>query len=692
METDARLRELTLRKNVVLRYGRYRIESDALRVSLSPGKVEVQGDAKLALCPCPDPPVMIAASGGTIEAEGDVTLRFPRVEIFGVPVVALPWLWIRAPHQVGVLPPTVAWRGRDGLLIGSGVHVPWTDARGEPSVIEASIAGYIKGGADVSARLITPRSTAKVTWDWLRTSRVAVSAIGHSDPQDSAAAAVAWDIDAIRGERARSATVDLRSAALPYDTAAAETSIRAGDLGSGLSALAATGVVGRAWRGGQGLWGGRSPPESGGEASERDRAVAGPRAAFAMGGALTSRGTWDAFAEGALLGTDRGRGAIPIAGASLGAAITARPGPFEAVFGTRARARAAAPGEADPSLDASAGARVELAMPLARSFGGRAGEAPLVHVIAPSVEVRAAAALHRGDFFGSVSHADPSALWVAAAGASTSLGRYTGRALRADLRAGLLGSGEGVDIIAAHARAAAQGAWLSADIEAAAARAVAPDAPDAPDPPDPTDPPDPADPPDPSDTGGVSGASAPASTSGFALIARVRIGPPSGVSLRVGAAADLGAAAASSADPKSPSAASASISGRARAIADGAADSLPEGAGPLAYLAAPGWSATAELSIPWSRAVRSIARADVDLTQRRVLAIGGAVEITHPCGCLAVAATGAYREGRGGPDISLVIDIAPDGAPSPPPDPPRDPGAPAPTRVDRNLSASPRPR
>src|SRR6185437_6354273 len=116
-------------------------------------------------------------------------------------------------------------------------------------------------------------------------------------------AGAAFAIDTIRGDRARSGTVDLEAAALPFDTAAAEASLR-GSLGAA-SAIVAGGAVARALRG-------------------EGPIAAGPRTTIALGGPLGAVGSWSAGAAGVVMaGGSSDGGALPIGSASLGAEIDA---------------------------------------------------------------------------------------------------------------------------------------------------------------------------------------------------------------------------------------------------------------------------------------------------------------------------------------------------------------------------------
>jgi hypothetical protein len=127
---------------------------------------------------------------------------------------------------------------------------------------------------------------------------------------------------------------------------------------------------------------------------------------------------------------------------------------------------------------------------------------------------------------------------------------------------------------------------------------------------------------------------------GFALLGRVRIGAASGPSLRLDAAAQTGQGA-----------------GQARALATGAWAALP--GDDLAYLAASGWTGGAEVSIPWTRAIRTAARADADLDAGALLAVRGLAEYRNPCGCFGVGVVAAHRVGREGVDVTLSVDVTP---------------------------------
>lgn len=598
VDVDPALRELRLRRGVVVTYGRHRLTGEDLRLTLPPeGGARLEGSGRVALCPCPEPPVAFAFEGARLDPGGDLSVRWPRVEVGGVPVLALPWLWIRPPEHVGLLPPILAWRGDDGLLLGGGVHLPWRGRDDARSSLDVTAAGYAKGGVELGLRAETAGSTAHAVWDHLGADRVLVDARGAvSDagrgPGD-AGLSLGWDLDAIRGARARSGTIELEPAARPFDAAAAGGSVL-GALGDGATALAGAGVFARARRG------------------VGPVAVA-PTASAALAGSLGRSGAWDALASGFVAaGGATGDAALPVARAELGAELDPRAGPFALRVETREQARFAGrasslePANAPPgpigatSSDAVASGRATLGLPLVRAFGGAPGEAPLVHRVEPVVEVRGALAESRGAYFVPLARPIAPASFTADAGVTTSLGAFGGSAGSLDVRGGVLGEGAS-PIPVAHARLAIATSIAATSAEVAAAGADA---------------------------------------TGIALVGRGRLGRLSGARLLVDVAAQRGAG------------------GReARAIAAGSAAALP--GDELAYFSMAGVWGGAGAVVPITRAVVASVRGDADLGAPALLAVGGELAYRHPCGCFGIAAAGAHREGRGGVDAWLTVDLAP---------------------------------
>ncbi|MEP7123945.1 MAG: hypothetical protein ABJE95_23655 [Byssovorax sp.] len=576
LEADPAHGVLVLREGVDVRIDRYRLTSDHLQIGVTPGAVLFGGTGRVVFCPCPDPPVALAFSGVRVETAGDLYVRSPRLELFHVPIFWLPYFWLRPPDEPGLHFPSIAIRGADGVLLGSGVHLPFREPDGAARAFDFSAAGYVKGGVELGARLTTPGSSASVIADHLHGDRVAIEGRGALA---SGGASLAWDVDAIRGDRARSGTIDLEPAARPFDHAAVEATLRPAS--GAVQGELTGGAVARAARG-QGLF------------------VAGPLARLAAGGSIGSAFVFRAGASGLVLGDAIADAARTIGRAAIAAEINARPGPFALRVDAGARAEIAAVGAAAPSRDATAGARIELDLPLRRDFARGDGEAPWQHRIAPSLAVAAAASTQLGSFFAPLALAAPPGLGLAAAGITTSFGRAAGPSLRFEARGGAALRGAGATPLIT-GRLTASAALVTTSLEVAAEPA----------------------------------APAP----GSALIGRARVGPIDGPTLALGLAAQAGRGAR-----------------EARNLLDLRAFSA---GGEIAYLAASGWTGSAEAMIPWLRVMRSGARADVDLGAGAILALRGVTEYRHACGCLALGASAAHRAGRDGVDVIFTVDLAP---------------------------------
>jgi hypothetical protein len=574
LDADPEHGVLVLSGGVDVRFGRYHLTSDRLQIGVTPGAVSFGGDGRVAFCPCPDPPVALAFSGVRVETAGDLFVRSPRLELFRVPILWLPYFWLRPPDQPGLLFPSIAIRGADGLLLGSGVHLPFREADGAPRAFDFTAAGYVKGGVELAARLTTPASSTTVVADLVHGERIAIDGRGALA---TAGASLAWDADLVRGDRARSGTIDLEAAARPFDHAAIEGSLRAAS-GGAVGELGAGGIA-RAARG-QGV------------------VVAGPTARVAASGSIASIGAWSASLGGLLLGNVIPDVAVPIGHAQIAVEIDARPGPFTLLVDAGARARVAGVGAAEPARDATAGAQIELDLPLRRDFSRGDGQAPWQHRIAPSLAVAAAFATPSAAFFAPLSLPASPGLGLAAAGLTTSFGRAAGPSARLEARAGAaLGSAGVTPLVTGRLTVAAELAATSIEV---AAEPAAP---------------------------------------GAALIGRARLGAVDGLTLALGLAAQTGRGARE-----------ARFLVDLRSIASGSES---------AYLAAPGWTGSAEAMVPWLGVMRSGARADVELGAPALLALRGVTEYRHACGCLALGASAAHRAGREGVDVIFTVDLTP---------------------------------
>jgi hypothetical protein len=233
LDVDADLGELSLSGDVVVTVGRYRLGGERVQLKRGPRGISVEGGGDIAFCSCEEPPVTLGYSSVTIAPPSDVLVKNAVLRAGGVPLLWLPYLWLRSPDRVGVIFPSVEWRGDDGLLIGSGLHVPFDSNQGRPAAraLDIGAFGYVEGGARVDARLLTPQSTSFVRWDYLDGSALSIDA--HAAASGETAAIWAYDVDASRGERGRGALSSLEAAARRHDHAR----LGAGSVGGAMFAL-----------------------------------------------------------------------------------------------------------------------------------------------------------------------------------------------------------------------------------------------------------------------------------------------------------------------------------------------------------------------------------------------------------------------------------------------------------------------
>ncbi len=352
-ELDPRQNRLELDGRVVVTLDRYRLTSDSLRIQRGPRGIMVDGAGTVAFCPCPSPPITVDFRSVLMAPPTDLLLEQPTLRAFGVPVLWLPYLWLRSPKRVGILPLKIAWRGDDGLLLGSGVHLPLS----AKAQLELGAAGYVRGGAEIEGRLVTPRTTSAVRWDYLRNGSVAADLRGAVSPDGEAS--VAWSVDALRGARALTGPAMLEEVALRQDRARAVAgwSSGAATLGISLSADSARG----------------------GPVSSVDTLGPGLHAGF--GSALGKVGAVDADVGVATL---RRSGSATVTLVSQHAEVRgdARVGPVS--LGVEARTRATATlDEHATGYAVASGLTAALSVPLVKELG--TADLPAQHWLAPIV-------------------------------------------------------------------------------------------------------------------------------------------------------------------------------------------------------------------------------------------------------------------------------------------------------------------
>jgi hypothetical protein len=614
---DARLRSLELAGNVRVDSPPFHLRSQRIKLTRTRYGIEIVGKGSLAFCPCLGTPLKVDFDEAIVAPPGDLILKNPTLRFYGVPILPLPYFWLRSDEKPGVLPPEIAYRGQDGLFAGGGVHLPWKSRgpRGEveKNALELRGGAYFFRGFVADVRLRTGASATKVRYDRLpggagvspgdasRDDGLLVDSRGGITTGELG---IAWDADAVRGARGVASTTELDAAARRWDRVTAEGALRGGPF------VVATAMRAVARRGG-GL---------------TDIEAAGPivtaRASGAAGGSIT----YDATVEGGSLrlagpaASFNGAGArspdaLSFARAEAGARGTTSLGALEASLALRGAADVAAQGRVSGD-DRAASARARLAVPFARRFDGPVQDRsndPWIHVVEPFAE---AAALHaKGDGLFGVSPARGASAIdgtapLAHAGFVTSLGRWGAReALELGVSGGAAGGAQatrsGVRSLA-RARAAATLGWLGASADVARVF-------------------------------GEADARAAGRASGFGAVARVRLGPRDGLRLLANVAARDGL------DPV-----------LARALVDAP---LEPAAG---LLAQEGTTGGAGLVVPWSRWLTTSVGADADATHEELVAARAGIELRDRCGCLTMRLMGAHRLGREGVDVWLALDFAAD--------------------------------
>ncbi len=417
IDLDPRTQELYLRGDVRLDSEPFHLTADELRLSRSSRGVVVKGEGRIAFCPCLGQPLAVAFRGATVAPPGDLLLDQPRLELFRVPVLWLPFFWLRSRGKIGLLAPEVAYRASDGVFLGEGVHLPWRSGDIE-SGLDLRAGAYLKGGVATEVMLKTPDSVTALRWDHLQSDGFGVDARGALvDRENPAKAGVAWDADVLRGQRGVVATTDVDAASRVFDRVSGEATLRDGGW-TVSSGVRATNVRG---------------------AEFSDIGAAGPVAGARRGGTLGDAGAYDARVEGgALAGATVATTTFARAGSDMLLAAHLRAARLS--WSIRGAGDVAAAGSRE-AYDGALATRAELAVPFVRAFDSADPRDPWRHRVAPRLEVGAIAAgdgmstalgaslpvpaTLLGDFPG------PGGLsglaWIADGGFETALGRWGAR-------------------------------------------------------------------------------------------------------------------------------------------------------------------------------------------------------------------------------------------------------------------------
>ena len=611
---DARQRTLELVGNVRVDSPPFHLTSQRIRLTRTRYGITIEGKGSLAFCPCLGTPLKVDFDEALVAPPGDLILKNPTLRFYNVPILPLPYFWLRSDEKLGLLPPDLAYRGQDGVFVGGGVHVPWK-SHGEKVALDLRGGAYVLDGFVVDARLRTVSSTTKIRYDRLPGGGAAAGSTSSAGTTkddglfvdargatSSGELGVSWDADLIRGTRGVAATTELDAASRKWDRATAEGALRGGPF-----------VVSTAMR---------AVTRRGGNLTDVD--AVGPIVSIRASGAAAAAVTYDATLEGGSLRTSDGtisRDALSFARAEAGARAVGTLSALEASLSLRGAADVAADATHDGS-DRAGSARARVGAPLAKRFDGggsgdpnEAGGSPWVHVIDPFVEAAVLHA-HGDDLLGisaarSASGIDGTAT-LFDAGASTTIGRWSSKEA---FEIGVVGGGAFGSrgdpsrvLPLARGRVAATLVWFGASADVATV------------------------------LGGESDAAVATGTSnGFAALGRARIGRTDGLRVLANVASRDGI------DPV-----------LARALVDAP---LEPASG---FLAQEGTTGGAGLVIPWARAVTTSIGADGDATRRELVAARAGVELRDRCGCLTLRMMGAHRLGRDGVDVWVALDFAAD--------------------------------
>lgn len=404
---DAKERSIELSGDVRIDAPPFHLRSKHIKLARTKWGIEADGDGKLQFCPCLGTPLTIEFDRAIVAPPGELFLKDPKLEVYGVPVAYLPWFWLRSDEKIGILPPDLAYRGHDGFFAGDGVHIPWKE-RGARESLDVRAGAYFVGGFVADARLDTPVGDTRVRFDRLRdSSGLAVDARGATFSNRTT---VAWDADMLRGHRAVLSTTDVDAAAKPWDRATGAVSMPFGPV------TAETGM--------------RVVTRRGGDLTSID--ASGPFVAIRSSGAALSAIAWDATAEGGALRTPGDT--VSFARAELGALAAQNFGPIAASVSARGAGDLVEESVRSGS-DLAASARVKFGLPLVRAYTPADHDPadrndPILHMMEPYVE---SAILHAdGDaLLGTLPGRGLAAVHGTApltdAGFTTTLGRWAAR-------------------------------------------------------------------------------------------------------------------------------------------------------------------------------------------------------------------------------------------------------------------------
>jgi hypothetical protein len=430
---------LALSGAVVVRLARFRLTSESVTLSRSRRGVHVEGQGALGLCACEKPPVSFGFRAADLAPPTDVLLRSATLRVGSVPVFWSPYLWLRAPERAGVLPPWLAYRGEEGFLLGTGVHVPLAQEPRRRSV-DLGVAGYLRGGGRLDSLLDLAGGRTAAQFDYL--DGAALDVVSSYSAVGSRGESFAERVDLLRGERAAIAPATLERVTLPSD----RLRVAVGRASSSVFGLGVSGDSARA----------QALDEFG---------VIGPFFSFGTGGGLGHRAHYGLSLDGR--SARSAKGDLFLARAEGALSSSAALGPLSYEVSARQRAETLTVSNAQ-GFDVRSELRSRLGLPLARRFSA------LTHSVEPFAEAALAVGVReRAPEAVLLSDVDrPVDSFLTLLGADTALGSNTSRGA-ADLRvvSGLVGTTDSLEpVLGARTRLDAGVGRLAAELRSVPAR------------------------------------------------------------------------------------------------------------------------------------------------------------------------------------------------------------------------------
>lgn len=260
-EVDLQQHCAELEGDVEVRRGPLRLRAPRLRVQETAEGARVEGPGRLSGCSCAAPPLELAFDSADISRDGDVDVVGPRLVSGETTLFYLPHLMLRGPDSAGILPPKLAYSGRDGAFFGVGAETPFPGASGKkrPRLrvgggVYSRFERAVDGGR-VEVDLSESGGRTRVAYETLDEGMLDIDAFAAHSGRD---VAVAFQVDAARGRRALVAPLAFERVIAPQDRARLavmswEPGVQAYGQIRGDSVRGAPGVDATAWGGASGF-------------------------------------------------------------------------------------------------------------------------------------------------------------------------------------------------------------------------------------------------------------------------------------------------------------------------------------------------------------------------------------------------------------------------------------------------------